>query len=199
MSAPAPVAAPPIRPQAMTEMPSRATSPTPSRPMPAVPQTEEKRERAVPRAAAEVADRPQSDATSGAKVALELNRVVERWDEIVQKLSLTGRTNLAGVLRGAMPVAVTARGEVTIELDEPNEIATRAFEAGRNDLLGALAGVFTGVEKVLLRLPMSSPAPRAGSRRETQESARAERVASLRRKDPLLGAAIDALDLDLIE
>jgi hypothetical protein len=132
------------------------------------------------------------------RAPLELNRVIERWDEIVARLAAGGRTNLAGLLRGAMPVAVTGKGEVAIELDEPNEIAARAFDAGRADLVAALSADFEGVEKVSLRLPNSGPAPQA-ARRVTAESAKADRVASLRRKDPVLGAAIDALDLELIE
>ena len=192
-SAAAAPSAPSARSSAATMAPAAARSFSPP------PEAQQRAERTVSREVPKVADRAVAEPARGSKAALDLNRVVERWDDIVQKLVGAGRANLAGVLRNAMPVAVTARGEVTIELDEPNEIATRAFEAGRSELLAALSAVFEGVERVSLRLPMSSPSPRAGSKRETEASARAERVASLRRRDPLLGAAIDALDLDLIE
>lgn len=177
---------------------SNVTPPAATRAVAPLRAPEEQSDRAVPLEKTPLADRVTAESGAPGKLTLDLHRVVERWDEIVQKLAGGGRTSLAGVLRGAMPVAVTARGEITIELDEPNEIATRAFESGRADLLAALATVFSGVERVALRLPIAAPPPR-GTRRETEASARAERVASLRRKDPLLGAAIDALDLDLIE
>jgi len=36
-------------------------------------------------------------------------------------------------------------------------------------------------------------------RRVTEEEIRAQRIASLRKRDPVLGAAIDALDLELLD
>ena len=156
-------------------------------------------DRAVTREPTTFADRPTPATPMAAvRATLELNRVVERWDDIVARLATGGRTNLAGILRSAMPVAVNGKGEITIELDEPNEIAARAFDAGRADLVAALSTDFEGVEKVSLRLPNAAPTPQP-AKRVTAESARADRVASLRRKDPVLGAAIDALDLELIE
>jgi hypothetical protein len=52
------------------------------------------------------------------------------------------------------------------------------------------------VQRVLVRAPDSPTAPPT---RLTDEMVRAERIAALRKKDPVLDAAIDALDLDLAD
>jgi hypothetical protein len=129
--------------------------------------------------------------------SLELNRLVERWDEVIETLRAAGKSLLATALEHTIPSAITGRGDVTLRLDEPNEIYERAFESGKADLLPAIRRHFSGVERVALRTPESAPsAPR---QRATHESVKTDRMAMLRRKDPVLGAAIEALDLDLIE
>ena len=54
---------------------------------------------------------------------------------------------------------------------------------------------FAGVQSVTVRAAAGrTPPPRL-----TDEMVRTERLATLRRRDPVLGAAIDALDLDLAD
>jgi hypothetical protein len=60
----------------------------------------------------------------------------------------------------------------------------------------ALRSIFDGVERVAVKFVAD---PAAAPRRLTAENVLAERVERLRKRDPLLGAAIDALDLRLIE
>jgi hypothetical protein len=103
---------------------------------------------------------------------------------------------LASLLQDAAPVAVTAAGAVTIEPEDPG--AADPLEAARDDIAAALQQQFAGVQRVLVRRPPPSTAP-ASARRATQESVRTERIGALRKKDPVLGAAIDALDLELLE
>ena len=130
-------------------------------------------------------------------VSLDLNTLVERWDDVVAHARKSGRTMLATAMEHALPVAVSARGEVTIQLDEPNEYMERALSSGKPDLLTALRAAFPGVSVVSLRNPVApSGVPRG---RLTEESVRAERTAMLRKRDPVLGAAIDALDLELLD
>jgi hypothetical protein len=129
---------------------------------------------------------------------VDANLLAERWDEVIVAARAAGSTLLATTLEHAIPVAVSAAGAITVELEEPNEIFARAFETGREQLLEVLRGMFDGVSRVGLR---SAPAPGSATppRRATHESIRDERVASLRRKDPTLGAAIDALDLEVLD
>jgi len=85
---------------------------------------------------------------------------------------------------------------VTIALDEPNLIYERALEAAKADVVSALRESFAGVQRVIVRAAEGGGAPPA---RLTDEMVRSERLTTLRKKDPVLDAAIDALDLDLAD
>ena len=128
---------------------------------------------------------------------LDVNRLTEAWDDIVDDLRTAGKALLATAMQHAAPRSVTARGEITIQLDEPNDFYTQAFESSRADLLGALRGRFPGVERV--QLLRDENAPVEPKRRITDEMIKAERLSALRKRDPVLGAAIDALDLDPLD
>jgi DNA polymerase III subunit gamma/tau len=127
---------------------------------------------------------------------LEMSKLTALWDQIVLRLRAT-KPMLATALSHATPAAVTASGVVTIELDEPNDIYTHAIGTGRGEILVALRERFAGVERVdLLRDEKAAAAP---PKRLTDEMVRAERVAALRKREPLLDAAIEALDLDVAD
>jgi hypothetical protein len=85
---------------------------------------------------------------------------------------------------------------VTIALDEANPIYEQAIESTKADVANTLRTWFPGVQRVLVR---ASDSPAAPPTRLTDEMVRAERMAALRKKDPVLDAAIDALDLDLAD
>jgi DNA polymerase-3 subunit gamma/tau len=156
---------------------------------------------------ASIADRPSADSGNAERAPqafrtpdtepLDLNRLVGRWDELVERLRAAGKPLLATALQHSSPTTVSARGEVTIELDEPNDFYDRAVMDGRNDILVVLRDWFGSIERVQLRRDESSPAPTP--QRLTDEMVRAQRLAALRKRDPLLGAAIDALDLDVVD
>jgi DNA polymerase III subunit gamma/tau len=136
-------------------------------------------------------------APAAARESLDVTRVTGCWDELVGRLHSEGKRVLASALEHALPVTVTAAGEVTLELDEPNEFMARAIESGRQDVVAALRHRFDQVRSVKLRHdPERAAAPPT---RVTDEMVRNDRLAALRKRDPTLGAAIDALDLDVIE
>ncbi|HEX2781277.1 MAG TPA: hypothetical protein VHM30_17380, partial [Gemmatimonadaceae bacterium] len=153
--------------------------------------------RVAPRADA-VAAPPPKPAAPSRLPAIDANALAERWDDIVARVRSQGRALLAAALAETTPVAVSAQGVVTLQLDAPDEIKSQALESGRNDALEAIRASFSGVERVVVRVVASS-APAPAPKRITDESVRADRVTALRKKDPILGAAVDALDLDLIE
>jgi DNA polymerase-3 subunit gamma/tau len=126
----------------------------------------------------------------------DLNQVVERWDELVAAMRAAGKGVAATALEHAPPAAVNARGDVTLALDEANAIYERAIETALADVAAQLRRWFPGVQRLLVRAPDGAAAPPP---RLTDEMVRAERMTTLRRKDPVLDAAIDALDLDLVE
>ena len=129
--------------------------------------------------------------------ALDANRLAERWDDVVARLRANGRVLLAAAVEASTPVAVSAQGVITVALDEPDEIRVQALESGKAEILDAIRNLFSGVERLVVRVP--SVAPSAPPKRMTDESVRADRVASLTKKDPVLGAAIEALDLELLD
>ena len=136
-------------------------------------------------------------ANEGATEPLGVEKLTGRWDALVDAMRAAGKQVLATALAHASPAAVTASGVVTIELDEPNDIYAHAISTARPEILAALRGWFSGVERIELRRDTEAPA--SPPKRLTDEMARAERIAALKKRDPVLRAAIDNLDLDVAD
>jgi len=128
-------------------------------------------------------------------LALDINRLAEHWDHIVDSVNAEHRALLlSSTLAHATPTAVTAGGTVTVtvESDAHADILT----GGEAVLLAALRRRFEGVQKLVVR----TIAPEGGAPRRLNEGAvKADRMAMLRRQSPLLDAAVDALDLELMD
>ncbi|MBK7904962.1 MAG: DNA polymerase III subunit gamma/tau [Gemmatimonadetes bacterium] len=185
VSAPAQrIAAPPppaarVSEPAPAPPPRRAASPGASAPAPAP--------------AAEVADRP---APRRDLLALDINRVAEHWDAIVDSVNAEHRALLlSSTLAHATPTAVTASGTVTltVESDAHADIIT----GGEAIILGALKRRFDGVQKVVVKAV--APEGERAVRRLNEGAVKADRMAMLRKQSPMLDAAVDALDLELMD
>jgi len=129
--------------------------------------------------------------------SLDANKVVGKWDALVERLRSSGKPMLATALEHSSVVAVSGSGVVTIELDEPNDIYAHAITTARADIAAALREWFAGAERVELRRDDGKVA--APPKRLTDEMIRAERIAALKKRDPILSAAIDALDLEVAD
>ncbi|HET7632230.1 MAG TPA: DNA polymerase III subunit gamma/tau [Gemmatimonadaceae bacterium] len=130
-------------------------------------------------------------------VPLELARVAERWDELVERLRAAGQPVVADALQNAAPASVSAAngGVLAIAQRTPNPFHARAIQERSADVLAVLQGWFAGVA----RISVSSEPSTAPPRRLTDEMLRSERLARLRQQNPLLGTAIDVLDLDVAD
>lgn len=128
---------------------------------------------------------------------LELSKLTGRWDALVEGLKAAGKQMLATALEHTSPVSVTATGVITIELDEPNDIYAHAIGNGRGDVVGALREWFAGADRIELRRDDETPA--APPKRLTDAMVREQRIAALKKRDPILRAAIDVLDLDVAD
>jgi DNA polymerase III subunit gamma/tau len=121
-----------------------------------------------------------------------------RWPEIVAAVR---RDRQAPMLAAALEESTPAPGPtphvIVIRLSGHNEIVARALQSGRDDIVAALRTVWPQVEQISIVQP--DDAPGGPPRRLSVEALRADQVAALRRGDAVLGAAIDALDLELIE
>jgi DNA polymerase-3 subunit gamma/tau len=129
--------------------------------------------------------------------SLDLNKVVGKWDVLVERMRSGGKPMLATALEHSSAVAVSGLGVVTIELDEPNDIYAHAITSARADIAAALREWFAGADRVELRRDDARAA--APPKRLTDEMIRAERIAALKKRDPILSAAIDALDLEVAD
>ena len=115
----------------------------------------------------------------------------------MERVRSGGKPMLATALEHSSAVAVSGSGVVTIELDEPNDIYAHAITTARADIAAALREWFAGAERVELRRDDGKVA--APPKRLTDEMIRAERIAALKKRDPILSAAIDALDLEVAD
>lgn len=120
------------------------------------------------------------------------------WDELVEGMRAAGKQMLASALVHAAPATVSANGLLVLELDEPNDILAHALHSARSDLLAALRHWFPALQRIELRRDEQASSAVA-PKRVTDEMIRADRIASLRKRDPVLNAAIDALDLDVTD
>jgi DNA polymerase-3 subunit gamma/tau len=129
----------------------------------------------------------------------DLTALTGRWDELVARMRASGKALLAAALAASSPHAITKSGELTIELDEPNDFHAKAIEQDAVAILAVLREWFTGIERLTLR----RNTPKAGAdekpKRVTDEMVKAERLTGLRKKDRVLDAAIEMLDLEIAD
>jgi hypothetical protein len=121
----------------------------------------------------------------------EINRRAEFWDEVVDVVRRSGKGTLASILDQATPQAVSGGGTITLAVDtEPH---ADAITQGAEYVLAALRTRFTGVQKLTVSAQQTGPGERL-----TEAAVLERRVAQMRKRDPVLDAAIDALDLRLL-
>ena len=131
------------------------------------------------------------------RLAPDLPALTGRWDDLVANTRASGKALLAAALAASSPHAITKGGDLMIKLDEPNDFHAKAIEQDAAAVLGNLREWFDGIERLVLH----RDAPRADEKpkRVTDEMVKAERLTGLRRKDRVLDAAIEVLDLEIAE
>ena len=126
---------------------------------------------------------------------VDLRLVVDEWDAVIGALKNQGRSMLAALLERVQPTAVTATGLLTLECDDPGDfpVVTDALP----QVVDALRSVIPAITRIQVKPPADGvPATRE---RLTTEAVKQQRVASLSKQDPVLGAAVETLDLELLE
>lgn len=126
----------------------------------------------------------------------DLNRVVERWSEVSAAVHASGRALLAPLVAELEPLSVTGDGALVLQAGDDTAYEALGSQSSTDELIAAVRGLFPGVRRLVLRKG-GTPSRRRG--RLTTEAVVAERVAALRRRDPAINEAIDALDLELLE
>ena len=121
--------------------------------------------------------------------------MLDDWDSVIAVLKRQGRGMLAALLARVQPTAITSSGLLTIECDDPGDFPV--VTDGLTQITDALRESMPAIARVQVKPPAEGmPATRE---RLTTEAVKQERVASLTRQEPVLGAAVDALDLELLE
>ncbi|HKC57058.1 MAG TPA: hypothetical protein VKC35_13080, partial [Vicinamibacterales bacterium] len=126
----------------------------------------------------------------GKKLEPTLDNVRAVWAQVVQ--DARAKTPVLGsLLAEAEVVAVEGR---TITLRPGHAVHAEGLERQRETIAQALGTYISEAPRVTI-----AAGGGRGSERMTPEGASAERLKSLRAKDPTLSAAVDALDLELLE
>lgn len=137
-------------------------------------------------------------AVAGVAGIPDLAALTARWDDLVAQLRARGKSQMIiTAVESSAPVAITAKGDLTIKLDDPNDFQLRAISEASADILAVLRDWFAGVERIVVHREDEKPATKP--QRVTDEMVRTERLNTLRRKDPLLNTAIDVLDLEIAD
>ena len=131
------------------------------------------------------------------KGPLTLDRLRSLWPRIVD--DARAKSPMLGALLQVAEVVAVDGGTVVIRLLDTNPVHAEGLERQR-EALAQLVGRYV-VDPVRIKLEGTGSGERSAPRpqRLTEEGARAERLRSLRAQDPGLSAAVDALDLELLE
>ena len=131
------------------------------------------------------------------KGPLSVDRLRALWSRIVD--DARAKSPMLGALLERAEVASIDGATVSIRPLDTNPVHAEGLERQR-EALAQLMGRYV-IEPVRIKLQeagsVEQSIPRPG--RLTEEGARAERLKALRAKDPGLSAAVDALDLELLE
>ena len=106
---------------------------------------------------------------------------------------------MLGTLIAATEVAAVDDTTLTIRLLEDNAVHAEGIERQREALVALVGRYVPGAVRIQLVSGQSAGGPRTRPPRATEDGVRAERLSGLRAKDPRLDAAVEALDLELLE
>ncbi len=138
---------------------------------------------------------PLPSPVPGKKLEPTLDNVRSIWAQVIA--DARGKTPLLGSLLAESEIAAVEGRDIIVR--PGHAVPAEGLERQR-DTIAQLVGRYIS-EAPRIRIVESGAARTAGSApsRITAEGANAERLKSLRAKDPTLSAAVDALDLELLE
>jgi DNA polymerase-3 subunit gamma/tau len=145
-------------------------------------------------AGAATRDEPATTATEEVHVA-DINAIAGAWDDFVNGVRRE-RPLVATLLEQTLPSTSSPSGVLTLRVD--TAAALDGLEARMSDVLAALRGRIAGLQRIQLTPPETAGGSETASRM-TVQTVKSDTLASLRRRDPVLAAAIEALDLDVAD
>ncbi len=124
-----------------------------------------------------------------------------RWHEVVDAVKRAGRGMLAQAVQRLVVREVLPHGVVMTSYDPADETFARAADGARPDVVTALQSCFPGVTAFSVTSPSSVAAKasaRDATKRLTAHDVQQQRADQMAARDPLLEAAVKALDLELL-
>ena len=136
-----------------------------------------------------------------------VDQLTARWGSVSDAIQSAGRGMLAQAVARLIPASVSAHGSVSLTYDPADDTFARAADGARPDILSALQACFDGVTGVTVVSSVNASAsanasantPRDTTKRLTAHDVQQQRTEQLSSKDPLLEAAVRALDLELLD
>jgi DNA polymerase III subunit gamma/tau len=128
---------------------------------------------------------------------LTCDRLRALWPRIVS--DARAKSQMLGTLIAATEVAAVDGTTLTIRLLEENAVHAEGIERQRDAVASLVGRYVTEAVRIKLVAADAAAAPKARPARLTEDGARADRLSGLRAKDPRLDAAVEALDLELLE
>src|SRR5690242_2032022 len=132
-----------------------------------------------------------------ARGPLTLERLRSLWPRVIEDARV--RSPMLGALLERAEAVSVDGAAVTIRPLDTNSVHTEGLERQREALSQLVGRYVTGPVRIKLEGAASGERSVSRPERLTEEGARAERLKALRAKDPGLSAAVDALDLELLE
>jgi len=132
-----------------------------------------------------------------ARGPLTVERLRSLWPRVIEDARV--KSPMLGALLERAEVVSVDGAAVTIRPLDTNPVHTEGLERQREALSQLVGRYVTGAVRIKLEGAGSGERSLSRPERLTEEGARAERLKALRAKDPGLSAAVDALDLELLE
>ena len=160
-------------------------------------------EAAAAQEAAAHAPRPElRSASAPPKVGVvpaSLAQIQARWSDVADALMRANHSALTAVVGHLEPQERLANGTLVLGYERNNDTWAAAAESRRPDLLLALQAAFAGITAFGLRANGDpTPANRA-TKRLTAQDVQQQRTDQLTSRSPLLKAAVQSLDLELLD
>ncbi len=131
----------------------------------------------------------------------DLERLRRDWECAGKEMIARGRGMVAQALNRMLPAAVTSDGSVVLEYAREDDHFAQAVHKARRDVLQVLQSCFGAVHAFTLREvgTDAEPGQATKTKRLEADDIRKERLAQLTSRDPLLDAAVRALDLKMLD
>ncbi|WP_053334329.1 DNA polymerase III subunit gamma/tau [Gemmatimonas phototrophica] len=141
--------------------------------------------------------------TAGGPVP-SLEQVKASWHSVSDTIRSNGRGMLAQAVQRLAPMQITPDGALVLGHDAAEDTFSKAVEGARADVLAALQSCLGGIRSFSVQASgaaaaMVPQASRGLTKRLTAHDVQQQRTEQLAAKDPLLEAAVKALDLELLD